>query len=189
MKPRYVCVGAALLATTAMVRADVERLEIPFGRGTQLRSPGGSYILVERGQAPNPSLWLRDSRSGREKLILNVASTASAGWSRDGAAFYVQDDESSDSTLSYIYEAATARRMDIRERVLATYPDVKTFAAGHAYFKVRHWVDSQNVLISFEGHTDRAPVICFSIGYTVSRGGRVTEVSRRTGPPDAPWCR
>lgn len=198
------CLTVFILASCdagAMSQNSGNRLEVPFGRLTRLPSPDGRYVLIgasKRTSRPSQkcpkcfdissSLWLEDRPSHTRKLLLNIGSTASSGWSPDGSAFFVEDHEGSNLTDAYIYETANANKLDIMDRVLAADPGATRLVEGHRYFNVDRWQDNDNLLIRFVGHTDESPFTCFRIRYLVSRTGEVKRLSQRTGPPDAAWC-
>jgi hypothetical protein len=92
---------------------------------------------------------------------MSIGGTLSAAWSADGSALSVVDHWVSDSARAYIYDAGTLRRLDLGGRILFIDPDAKRFARGHAYFDVDRW-EGPRVIIHFQGHTDEAPVVCFS---------------------------
>jgi hypothetical protein len=121
-------------------------------------------------------------------MVLVVTRTASTGWSPTGAAFFVEDQEGTSLTSTYLYEADSLQRLDVGQRILTTDAEARQFATGHYYFTVDRWLDADKILISFNGHTDHPPVTCFEFRYQVSRKGEVRRISQRTGSPYAPWC-
>jgi hypothetical protein len=93
-------------------------LDLPFGPITRLASPDGSLILYgvpsQKGVNEGPQLWLEDARTHRRQKLLDISDGVSAGWSSHGTEFYVQDHSSSSSTESYIYDARSLKRVDLR---------------------------------------------------------------------------
>jgi hypothetical protein len=187
-------------AAQAISPGSTGRLELPFGHVMRLSSPNGRSILVGTSKRIDLSqecakcfsisskLWFEDSLSHARKLILDVSSTASAGWSPEGDAFYVEDHIGSNITEAYIYEAASLNKLDIVDRIFAADPKAKQLASGHAYFNVKRWQDNDNLLVRFTGHTDESPETCFDIRYLVNRSGAVKKLSEHTGTSAEPWC-
>ncbi|MGA9070601.1 MAG: hypothetical protein WB424_10130 [Terracidiphilus sp.] len=176
------------------------RLELPSEHLTRLPSPSGRYALVGINKridlsqecakcfSTSSKLWFEDNTSHARKLLLNVNSTAFAGWSPDGSAFYVEDHLGSNITEAYIFETATLKKVDIADRILAADSEAKHLNSGHAYFNSVRWQDNDNLLVRFNGHTDELPITCFDMEYLVSRSGMVKKLSGHTGPADAAWC-
>jgi hypothetical protein len=193
----FVLISCAALVTS---QDSDRRLELPFGHVMSLSSPNGRYILVGTSKrielsrecakcfSISSKLWFKDRLSHARKLILDVSSTASAGWSPDGGAFYVEDHIASNITEAYIYETASLNKLDIADRIFAADPKAKQFAGGHAYFNTKKWQDDENLLVEFTGHTDESPAICFHLSYLVNRSGAVKKLSEHIGTPTEPWC-
>lgn len=191
-----------VLALTAEAESPVlaGRLTIPFGRLTRLSSPDGRYMLigtsrrtVVRHQCPKCSsvqakLWLVDSRSQDRKLLLEVGSTAAASWSPDGKSFYVEDHQNNNSTLTYLYDTESMKKLDIEELIFAIDPEAKRFLDGHTFIDVDRWQDDGDLLIRYSGHTEGPPSTCFLMHYLVSRLGTVKKLSEHIGSPDESWC-
>ena len=181
----------AVLISTGALTTPGRKLELPFGPIKRLASPDGSRVLYGAGTSSSgrpTELWLEDSRSGQRQKILDVARTLSAGWSPDGSFFFVQDDLGSNITEAYLYEAANLKRLDIAQSISAFDPAAKRFAAGHAYFNVRRWLDGQHLLIVLSGHTDSPPVECFDLRYRVGRDCTVAKLSQLVASIDDPAC-
>ena len=93
-------------------------LDLPFGSITRLLSPDGSLILYgvpfQKEVNGGPQLWLEDARTHQRQKLLDISDGVSAGWSPDGTKFYLQDHSSSSSTESYIYDARSLKRVDLR---------------------------------------------------------------------------
>ena len=162
----------------------VSTLELPFGPVTRLPSPNGLYVLY--GQSSQ--LWMENTRDHKRKMLLEVNRNVRAGWSPDSAAFFVEDNASSDSTRSFLYEVSSLQRLDIADHILTADPSAQRFAEGHAYFRVERWEGTQHVLINFNGHTDQFPVQCFTMRYRVSRSGTVRKLLQRIRPVTAHGC-
>jgi len=177
------------------------RLEIPCKHETHLPSQAGHFVLVGETRrvalkgkclqcVPASSrIWLEDSVTHARTLLLDVERTASAAWSPDGEAFYVEDDYGSNGSDSYLYLAGSMKKLEIVNLILAADSEAKRFVTGHAYFQVERWVDSRNVQVRLVGHTDEASSTCFERHYLVSLAGEVKKLSARSGSPDKPWCR
>jgi hypothetical protein len=172
-----------LIAPPQLSFADDRILDLPSGKVGKLASPDGHYILYgepyREGVNTGPQLWIEDTRTSDRKLLLEVSGTARAAWSPDGTAFYLNDRLASDTADSHFYEASTLQRTRISDLILSADHEAARVAKGHVYFEVERWQDSQTVLAHLHGHTDEAPVLCFSFRYQVSRGGRVKKVSQR----------
>lgn len=168
-------------------------LDLPFGEVSKLASPDGQYILYGEPYRDRvntgPQLWIENTRTSERKLLLQLDGTARAAWSPDGTAFYVNDRLASDSTLSYLYETSTLKRIEIRDMIVGADPEAARVAKGHAYFDVDRWQSSQDALVHLHGHTDEAPVLCFNFRYQVSRARRVKRLSRRISRVTARGCR
>jgi hypothetical protein len=139
----------------------------------RLASPDGTRFLLETNAKTAPQLWIDEPRIHRRAKLFDLGGTWNAGWSPDGSAFYVNDHWASDRERSYIYNAATLQRIDVGKRILAQDPDIRRFAAGHAYFQATGWNDSQTIAATFSGHTDEPPVTEFKFRFRVSRTGAV----------------
>lgn len=164
-------------------------------------SPRGRYVLIGttvRTDLPTarcPScyslvakLWLEDSLSHTRKLLLAPGSSASAGWSPDGGAFFIDDREASDEEFAYLYQTASLKKMNLDDEILAADPRAKRFLEGHFYFKVNRWLSNGAVEVSLSGHTDDAPVQCFLLRYRVSQSGTVRKLSQDERPVDRTFC-
>jgi len=136
-------VGVLGLVALAAVITNAQQLDLPWGPSRRLASPDGSKILYgvpyDQGRNEGPSLWIEDTRTRRRTKLFDIGSTLSAAWSPDGAAFYVNDHLASDRESAYIYDAATLKRIDIADRILATDPESPSLATGHVYFQVTRW--------------------------------------------------
>jgi hypothetical protein len=196
--------SAILLALTFAAESEspvtAGRLTLPFGRPTRLSSPDGRYMLIGtskrtvlRHQCPKCSalqakLWLVDNQSRDRRLLLDVASTATAAWSPDGKGFYIEDHQSSTSTLTYLYETESMKKLDVGELILAADPEAKKFLDGHTYFDVDRWQDSGDLLVRYSGHTKESPSMCFLMHFLILRTGTVKKLSEHIGPSDEAWC-
>jgi dipeptidyl aminopeptidase/acylaminoacyl peptidase len=182
--------GAVPLAPQTLGGSDI--LELPFGESKRLSSPDGRYVLFGReyDQKANkpPELWIEDTRTSRRTRLLELNGTASAAWSPDGTAFYVNNRWASDSENACIYDAATLQRIDLGKAIVDNDREARRFANGHAYFEVDRWQGSQNVAVRFHGHSDEAPVVCFELRYDVSRTSSVKKLSQRTAPVTSTGC-
>lgn len=94
----------------------------------------------------------------------------------------------SDEEEACIYDAATLQRLDIGARIQAEDPQSRPFANGHAYYRVTRWEGNEAMAVSFFGHTDDAPVQCFTFRYRVTKRGAVTKLSQRVAPATATGC-
>jgi hypothetical protein len=180
-----------LLALGAVILS-AQELDLPGEASKRLASPDGSMVLYgvpyDQGRNEGPSLWIEDTRTRRRTKLLDIPSTLSAGWSADGAAFYVNDQLASDQELAYIYDAATLQRIDIGARIQEEDPESRRLATGHAYFQVRGWDGTQEMAVSFFGHTDQPPVLCFTLRYRINKAGVVKKLSQRVTPATATSC-
>jgi hypothetical protein len=178
-------VATALLTVTAlMAQTPQARLNLPYGPITRLASPDGRVALygVPSGLNTPLQLWIENTRSHERTKLLDIPGTLSAGWSPDGRAFFVLDHRASDQATSYIYDAATLRRLDLAARITASDPATAPFTHGHTYFDADRWEGSDQVLVRLHGHTDTAPVTCFDFRYRVGRDGSVAKLPQHTFP-------
>jgi hypothetical protein len=166
----------------AAVMANARVLDLPWGPMKRLPSPDGTLVLYGKTGVNEPQLWIEDTRTHRRTKLFDIASTLTAGWSRDGSAFYVNDHSGSDEEEAYIYDAATLNRVDAGARILVEDAKSRPFSKGHAYFRVEHWEGNQEVAVRFFGHTDEPPVTHFDFRYRVSRTGAVKKLSQHTAP-------
>ena len=184
--------GSLGFLALAAVIVNAQELDLPWGSSKRLASPDGSKILYgvpyQKGRNDSPQLWIEDTRTRRRTKLFDIPSTLSAGWSADGAAFYVNDHEGSDGELAYIYDAATLKRIDIAARIQAADPGSRRLATGHAYFRVTGWEGTQQMAVSFFGHTDQQPVLCFTLRYRINKAGVVKKLSQRVTPATATSC-
>jgi hypothetical protein len=183
----------ALFGTLAIsISVSAQTLDLPWGPVKRLASPDGSKILYgvpyQEGRNEGPSLWMEDEGTrGRTKLF-DIGSTLTAAWSPDGSAFYVNNHWASDREQAYIYDAATMRRLDIGARIQSADSQSRGLATGHTYFRVTGWEGTEQVAVSFFGHTDEPPVLCFTLRYRVNKAGVVTKLSQRITPATAKFC-
>ena len=167
-------------------------LDLPWGPVKKLTSPDGSYILYgvpyQSGITSGPQLWIEDARKKTRKKLLSIGGTLRAAWSPDSAAFYVVDRLASDSTLSYIYEMPTLKRLDIAEHIFNADQEANRFARGHVYVEAEGWTDKKTVQVHFHGHTDESEIACFDFRYLVNRTGVVTRLSRHITAVTSQGC-
>ena len=166
----------------AAVLANARVLDLPGGPMKRLPSPDGTFVLYGRTGVNVPQLWIEDTRTHRRTKLFDIASTLTAGWSTDSAAFYVNDHLASDQEQAYIYDAATLKRLKVGARILAEDAKSRPFSKGHAYFQIERWEGNQEVAVRFFGHTDEPPVTDFDFRYRVSRTGAVKKLSQHTAP-------
>jgi hypothetical protein len=166
----------------AAVLANARVLDLPWGPMKRLPAPDGKFVLYGKAGVNEPQLWIEDTGTHRRTKLFDIASTLTAGWSADGAAFYVNDHSGSDEEQAYIYDAATLQRVDLGARILANDARSQSFSKGHAYFEVQRWEGSRAVAVRFFGHTDEPPVTHFDFRYRVSRTGAVQKLSQHTAP-------
>jgi hypothetical protein len=133
-------------------------------------------------------LWLENTSSHARTLLLSPGSSASAGWSPDGSAFFVNDREGSNQESAYIYLTESLKKLDLDDRILAVDPGAERFVQGHAYFEVNRWQGNGAVEVWLSGHTDEAPVQCFLLRYRVSRSGIAEKLSEDVRPVDRTFC-
>jgi hypothetical protein len=195
-------VAAGALYSSAQISkpADKSRLELPFGPLTRLPSPDGSYVLVgETRKTSLPEgctecfdvstkLFLDNRLTGARDLVLDITGSALAGWSSNGRSFYVQDRMATDSSRVYVFETSSLKKLGVADPILESDAAARPFLRGHAYFTFERWMNSENMVIAFQGHTDDAPVMCFEMLYLVSLAGKTQKLSQRTGPPTAAGC-
>ena len=180
--------GLLLLAASSLL-GQGRILQLPFGKPGRLSSPDGRYVLFGRTTETAPELWVEDTRTSRRTRLLELGGTASAAWSPDGAAFYVNERWASDRARAYLYDAATLERVEIGKAILDSDSEAARFANGHAYFEVSRWEGPHNVAVSFHGHTDEAPVICFDLRYNVSRTGTVKKLTQHMAAVTEAGCK
>ena len=181
---KFTTIGIAATTLIALGQAPPPKLDLPFGSVVRRSSPDGSKVLFlvpyRSGVNDEPQLWVEDTRTHRRQMLMNIARTLSAAWNADGSAFYVQDNENSDDSFSYIYDAKTLKRLDLGERILASDPGARRFTEGHFYFDVDRWEGLGQVIVRLHGHTDQPPpVVCFDLRYRVTLAGAVAKLSQR----------
>jgi hypothetical protein len=179
--------GIAATALLTLAQAPQPKLDLPFGSVVRLASPDASKTLFlvpyQSGVNNEAQLWVEDTRTHRRQMLMNIARTLSAAWNADGSAFYVQDNESSDDSFSYIYDANTLQRLNLAERILASDPGAGRLTEGHFYFDVDRWQGLGQVIVRLHGHTDKPPpIVCFDSRYRVTRAGAVAKLSQRVSP-------
>jgi hypothetical protein len=190
---RAVCLLAVLAVLQVKGEQPSAPLRSPFGRANQLRSPDGAYALF--GSDKEARLWLEDTRTRQRMMVLKVTvQTLTLAWSPDSAAFIVNDRVASDLELSYIYDAKTLDRLDLRSRILTADSEAARFvpsanAAPHSYFHAIRWLDAKQLEVQLHGHTDGTrngttvrPGDCFDLRYRVGRDGGVHKLSQRVSP-------
>lgn len=170
-------------------------------RTQRLPSPDGRFVLVGttvRTDLPTQKcpacysletkLWIEDDASHVRRLLLAPGSSAEAGWSPDGSAFFVNDREASDEEFAYLYGTGDLEKFDLERVIMAADPGARRFLNGHFYFDVDRWLNKDTVQVSLRGHTDEAPVKCFLLLYRVSRSGTIQKLSQREGLVDRTFC-
>ena len=155
----------------------------PSGSSERRISPDGSKVLygvpARKGSNEPPQLWLEDRSTHQRTKLFDILRNLSAGWSPDGRAFYVNDNNGSDVEDAYLYNARTLERFNVGAYIQAADPEGRRFANGHVYYEVQRWLGPEEVLVRFFGHTDEAPVLDFDFRYRVSRNGEVKRLSER----------
>lgn len=182
LAPVVVC--AAICVPTAVLAQEnpTPTLELPWGPVTRLASPDGSRILFgvpyQKGVNNGPQLWFEDTRTKQRQMLMSIGGTLSAFWSPDGTAFVVNP-SISDQAKAYVYDAVTLARLDLGHEILAADPSWSRLGPGtaHAYFTPERWEGNWQVVVRFHGHTDFAPILCFTSLYRVNRAGTVEKLS------------
>jgi len=196
MHPRIaICILLCIAASggkTIFAWQPSDTLELPFGKKDRLASPDGRYVLFGRTQNETkngiPELWIAEPVLSKRVRLLELNGTVRAGWSPDGAAFYVNDRWVSDRERSYLYDAASLDRTDLGKAILASDERAARFATGHSYVGVEQWKDSRTVLVRWHGHTDEPPVVCFDLRYEVGRNGSVKKLAEHIAPVTDKGC-
>jgi len=182
-------------------RATVSVPSSDHTRTQRLPSPDGRFVLVGttvRTDLPtqkcptcyslDTKLWIEDNASHARRLLLAPGSSAEAGWSPDGSAFFVNDREASDEEFAYLYGTGDLKKVDLEKVIMDADPGAKRFFNGHFYFDVDNWLNKDTVQVSLRGHTDKAPVKCFLLRYRVSRSGVIQKLLQRERLVDGTLC-
>ena len=100
-------------------------------------------------------------------------------WAPDSRLFFVTDASGSSDTLSYLYDPVTLKMTNLAEWLVAKDRKAKEYiGTGHSYLEARWWINSHELLVTLEGHTDQPPRVEYTLKYRVNTDGAVREISR-----------
>lgn len=172
-----------LLSSAALAQSGFKAppvVDLPRGELTLIPSPDLNWRLVF--ECPNDCthrmLWVEDSHTRARRLVRNFDRNLSISWSPDSRLFFMNDALGSNQTLSYLYDPVTLKATEFatllraRDRVAAQY-----LGAGHSYLEARRWINSHDLLVTLEGHTDELPLVGFALAYRISVDGTVHKIS------------
>lgn len=185
MKPRRKILAAGLLlfASTVLAQSTSQAppvVDLPRGELSAIPSPDRNWKLVF--ECPNNcnqrKLSIEDTHTRARKFVKNFDRSLSISWSPDSRLFFVNDESGSTQTLSYLYDPATLKVTELAQLLKAGDPTAAPYlAAGHSYLQARRWINSHQLLVTLEGHTDDSPLAGFTVAYRISLDGTVQKIS------------
>jgi hypothetical protein len=206
-------IGAMLVAASSGRNAPVafaHLLERPFGQASAMRSPDGRYALW--GDYPHSQLWIENTATKSDRLVgAYTVQTISLAWAPDSRRFIVNDRETSSESDAFLFDTETLQRIDLRQQLLARFPEVAHFLLSgqpaarraqvsherdvmHSYVDARRWIDARHLELQVHGNfagrfrddnpDERLyPAGCFDLRFLLGLDGSVQELSQRTSEP------
>lgn len=171
----------SLSCSAAQSNAVPPVVDLPRGETTRIPSPDKKWVLVF--ECPNNcserKLWVEAGRTRARRLIRTFERSLSVSWAPDSRLFFVTDESGSSNTLSYLYDPVTLKMTNLAEWLVAKDPKAKAYlGAGHSYLEARRWINSHELLVTLEGHTDQVPRVEYVLKYRVNTDGTVREISQ-----------
>jgi hypothetical protein len=166
---------------TAQSKAASAVVDLPRGETSRIPSPDRKWVLVF--ECPNNcserKLSVEDGRTRARRLIRTFERSLSVSWAPDSRLFFVNDASGSSATLSYLYDPVTLKMTNLAEWLVSKDPKAKEYlGAGHSYLEARRWINSHELLVTLEGHTDQPPRLEYTLKYRVNTDGTVREISQ-----------
>jgi hypothetical protein len=123
------------------------------GSETPLYSPNRalSILNVDRDQAPNHSLFLRDETTGATRKVLDYGRHVDVMWSTDSQSFFVNDYSGSTESDCEVFSAADLNPIDVLEALKSA--DRALPPSDHRYITCNTW-HGHLVLVSVSGRSD-----------------------------------
>lgn len=156
-------------------------VDLPRGETTRIPSPNRKWVLVF--ECPNNckerKLWIEDGRTRPRRLVRTFERSLSVSWAPDSRLFFVADASGSTDTLSYLYDPVTLKMTNLAEWLVAQDGKAKRYlGTGHSYLEARRWINSHELLVTLEGHTDQPPRVEYTLKYRVNTDGTVREIAQ-----------
>ena len=166
---------AGAMAQDKPVRAASPRrhprvVKLPQGSLTRIPSPDRKWTLVfEFHQPPEDpagcvaagevsrKLWIERTGSKERKFIREFERSLDISWSPDSRHFFINDASGSSDTLSYVYDPENLKAVDLLTVLNAASPRLRRFRADHFYVEAKHWINSEELLVTVDGYLSSTP--------------------------------
>ena len=102
-------------------------------------------------------LWIQRNGTAERIPIRDFDRSLDVSWSPDSRHFFVNDASGSTETRCYVYDAETLRAIDVLKLVSADSHRLRNFEADHSYLEAKHWVRSDELLVTFLGYLSSTP--------------------------------
>jgi hypothetical protein len=158
-------------------------IDLPRGPVTRISSPDRKWTLIFEcpDYKEERKLWIEESSTHKRRLIREYERSLSIGWAPDSQLFFVNDASGSNETLSYVFNPVTLTQTALADVLLRAVPRVEKYLVGpgHYYLEAKRWVNSHELLVTFEAYLDESPPVTpgFSGTYRVDVNGAVRKVS------------
>ncbi|MGD1063988.1 MAG: hypothetical protein ABR860_12070 [Terracidiphilus sp.] len=129
-------------------------------------------------------LVLSDQQKQQTRQIKFDGYAANAAWSPDSSAFFVNVSVVSNESDAFLVQAGSLEKVDLRMVIPEYDSSLMRYLGDHDYFIVRKWVGEKTALVQVCGHVSERRSVQFDFRYRVSFDGRISRVSRKTGPRD-----
>lgn len=167
-------------AQTKPTRAAYPRvIALPQGPLTRIPSPNRKWTLIfEFSDVNKPrKLWIQRKGSGERTLVRDFDRSLDVSWSPDSQHFFVNDASGSTDTLCYVYGPETLRPMNVLELLTSASRRASNFEADHFYVEAKHWVGSDELLVTVMGYlSSTPPKPGFSGTYRINLNGSVRTI-------------
>jgi hypothetical protein len=185
-----------VISTAAQTIAKTElAADVPCVPLTDLSSPDQQWTLLSR----NYRLLIQNNRTRNRQFLRlrsgilecvslsgNSCGGIQVGWSPDSGSFFLNDEQASDRTSSYVFTPATGQAMNLADLLSRHDPQsVRWLRAGHSYVYARRWLNPKELLVNVAGHFDEPAAKEFEIQYRVNvASGSVARLSAREHAPE-----
>ena len=134
-------------------------IRLPRVGVTRIPSPDGKWTLIFEMPSWDSTrkLWIQGNGSTERTLVRDFERSLDISWSPDSRHFFVNDASGSTDTLCYVYDPQTLRAIDVLDLLTAASRRARNFEADHFYLEAKHWVGSDELLITVMGYLSSTP--------------------------------
>jgi hypothetical protein len=172
-----------VLATPALSQRVAD---FPFDSVTSVVSPDGRFEIqgqhctAETVETCERKIWVVDRSTNDRSLLFEYNRTVRIGWAPAGNKLFLDNEQASNESFSYVYFLPSAKRLDIGAMIDKAYPRDRRFEAdSHHYVNGIRWVSSRELMVKRFGHFDH-PVRGgngFTVCYLVRTSGAVKRLN------------